>query len=156
MCNNLIISVGEDCLYKVWDQYGRNLFTSSKHTHILTSISWAPNGELFAVGAFDMLRLCDKAGWTHSFCKPRCGSINKISWNNDGSVIVCAGGNGCVFFGYLVDLRVSSENIEAVLDEENKITVTDVSAGTTEVLEFKDRVIAMSASYKKLVVATIS
>jgi intraflagellar transport protein 80 len=27
-------------------------------------VSWAPNGEYFAVGAFDMIKLCDKTGWT--------------------------------------------------------------------------------------------
>ena len=154
ICNNLIASVGEDCKYKIWDQYGRNLFVSSPHTHILTSVAWSPNGENFAVGSFDTLRLCDKAGWTHSFSKPRCGSINKITWNSDGSIISCAGGNGSVLFGYLIDQRISNEGIEATVEDDNKVSVTDVVQGASEELDFKDRVIAISAAYKHIVVVT--
>ena len=69
--NGLIISGGEDCKYKIWDTFGRNLFTSSPYEYVITAVSWAPNGEFFAVGSFDMLRLCDKTGWTYSLVKPR-------------------------------------------------------------------------------------
>ncbi|KAJ7333192.1 Intraflagellar transport protein 80 [Desmophyllum pertusum] len=58
--NNLIISGGEDCKYKVWDSYGRVLYSSMLHEYPITSISWVPDGELFAVGSFNTLRLCDK------------------------------------------------------------------------------------------------
>lgn len=117
--NNIIISGGEDCKYKVpishywfilinainaiqlplplfsnkvWDSYGRLLYSSMLHEYPITSISWAPNGmfhylfqlcilfnhldtwlvsmlptiaiigQLFAVGSFNTLRLCDKTG----------------------------------------------------------------------------------------------
>jgi intraflagellar transport protein 80 len=68
--NNMIISTGEDCKYRVWDQYGRQLYCSSPYDHVITSIKWAPNGDYFAVGSFEMLRLCDKSGWSYSFHKP--------------------------------------------------------------------------------------
>ena len=58
--NNLIISAGEDCKYRVWDQYGRQLYNSLPYDHVITSVKWAPNGEVFAVGAYEMLRLCDE------------------------------------------------------------------------------------------------
>ena len=64
----MILSGGEDCRYKVWDSYGRPIFSSSHHDHPLTSISWAPSGDLFAVGGFNSLRLCDKYG------------VSKILW----------------------------------------------------------------------------
>ena len=114
-------------------------------------MAWSPNGESLAIGAFDMLRLCDKAGWTHSFCKPRCGSINKTEWNNDGSIISCAGGNSAVLYGYMIYQRTSNEGIEVIVEDEAKAIVTDVVQGVSEELDFKDRVIAVNASYKHLV-----
>ncbi|XP_026138840.1 intraflagellar transport protein 80 homolog isoform X2 [Carassius auratus] len=60
--NDLILSGGEDCKYKVWDSYGRMLFSSSAHDYPITSVAWAPDGELFAMGSFHTLRLCDKTG----------------------------------------------------------------------------------------------
>jgi intraflagellar transport protein 80 len=60
--NNLIISGGEDCRYKLWDTYGRQLYASYTHEYPITSLAWAPDGELFAVGSYNTLRLCDKAG----------------------------------------------------------------------------------------------
>ncbi|XP_070439092.1 intraflagellar transport protein 80 homolog isoform X6 [Equus przewalskii] len=60
--NDLILSAGEDCKYKVWDSDGRPLYSSQPHEHPITSVAWAPDGELFAVGSFHTLRLCDKTG----------------------------------------------------------------------------------------------
>ncbi|XP_058290598.1 intraflagellar transport protein 80 homolog isoform X3 [Hylobates moloch] len=60
--NDLILSAGEDCKYKVWDSYSRPLYNSQPHEHPITSVAWAPDGELFAVGSFHTLRLCDKTG----------------------------------------------------------------------------------------------
>ena len=47
---------------QVWDSYGRNLYTSVLHDSPIASLSWAPNGEMFAVGAFNTIRLCDRTG----------------------------------------------------------------------------------------------
>eukprot|EP00064_Thunnus_orientalis_P004028 superscaffoldBa00000353_g4039 len=60
--NDLILSGGEDCKYKVWDSFGRLLYSSSSHDYPVTSLSWAPDGEVFAMGSFNTLRLCDKTG----------------------------------------------------------------------------------------------
>lgn len=67
--NNCIISCGEDCKYKVWDNYGRLLYSSTPYDYVITSVAWSPNGEYFSVGAYGMLKLCDKTGWTYSFNK---------------------------------------------------------------------------------------
>jgi intraflagellar transport protein 80 len=111
---------------------------------VITSIKWAPNGEVFAVGAFEMLRLCDKTGWSHSFDKPNSGSILALSWSNDGTTVCGAGGNGAVTFGYIVDRQMSYANIEAKLDENNKINVTDCLHEMNEDLDFRERVVNMS------------
>lgn len=96
--NNLIVSGGEDCRYKLWDLYGRLLFTSNPYDYVITSVSWAPNGEYFAVGAYEMLKLCDKTGWCYSFDKTNVGSLMKINWSSDSTIIAAAGVNIFVFF----------------------------------------------------------
>ena len=58
----LIVSGGEDGRYKVWDSYGRIMFVSSPYDFSITSVSWSPDGELFAAGSFNMLKICDKTG----------------------------------------------------------------------------------------------
>ena len=70
---------------------------------MITSIKWSPNGEVFAVGAYEMIRLCDRSGWSHSFEKHEGGSLMKLDWNKDGTVVAGAGGNGSVLFGQIVD-----------------------------------------------------
>ena len=47
---------------QVWDSYGRLLYSSSPQDYPVTSLAWAPDGEVFAVGSFNTLHLCDKTG----------------------------------------------------------------------------------------------
>ena len=51
-------------------------------------MSYSPDGENFAVGSFNTLRLCDKIGWSHSLDKPSTGSVYKISWSGDGTQVI--------------------------------------------------------------------
>ena len=62
----LLVSGAEDCKYKVWDHFGRQLYQSQPFAHVITSVAWSPNGAFFAVGAFNMVRLCDKSGWSYA------------------------------------------------------------------------------------------
>ncbi|RHY78327.1 hypothetical protein DYB30_008395, partial [Aphanomyces astaci] len=55
--NNRVISGGEDRVFRVWDGFGRQLYQSPVCEHVITSIAWSPKGDMFAVGAFNMLRL---------------------------------------------------------------------------------------------------
>lgn len=48
--------------FKVWDSYGHLLYSSQPHEYPITSVAWSGDGELFAVGSFHTLRLCDKTG----------------------------------------------------------------------------------------------
>jgi intraflagellar transport protein 80 len=70
--NNLIVSGGEDRKYKVWDSFGRPLFQSKPLEFAITAVAWSPNGELFAVGMYNGIRLCDRTGWTYSRCVCVC------------------------------------------------------------------------------------
>ncbi|XP_049774478.1 intraflagellar transport protein 80 homolog isoform X1 [Schistocerca cancellata] len=152
--NNLIVSGGEDCRYKVWDTYGRQLYCSSVHDYPITSVSWTPEGDLFAVGSFNTLRLCDKCGWSYSLEKVRTGSLFNISWSSDGTHIAGACGNGHVIFAHTVERRLEWKNYEATVTDRKSISVHNVSDDTWEKLEFPDRVIRLSFGYNHLVVIT--
>ena len=121
---------------------------------MITSIKWSPNGDVFAVGSFEMLRLCDKSGWSHSFDKPASGSLLSLSWSHDGTVVCGAGGNGSVTFGYIVDRQLQWSNVEAILDADNRVNVIDPMHGINEDLEFSNRVVNMSMCFSNIIVCT--
>ena len=152
--NNLIISCGEDCKYRVWDQYGRQLYNSQPYDYVITSIKWAPNGDYFAVGSFEMIRLCDRSGWSHSFDKPQVGSVMALSWSNDGTTVAGAGGNGHVLFGNIIDRQLSWAHIEATLEAENRISINDCLHEMNDDLDFRERVVNMGMAFSHLVVCT--
>ncbi len=54
---------------QIFDRYGRVLYSSSGSDHSGTSVRWAPNGQLFSVGSFNTIRVCDVSGWTLTTCK---------------------------------------------------------------------------------------
>jgi len=47
---------------KVWDSYGRLMYVSAAHDYPITAVGWSPDGDVFAAGSFNTLRLCDKTG----------------------------------------------------------------------------------------------
>lgn len=77
-----------------------------------------------------------------------------LSWSHDGTVVAGAGGNGAVCFGYVVDRHLQWANIEATLDEDNKINVNDCLNEMNEDLDFRERVVNMSMKYGFMVVCT--
>lgn len=81
--NGLIVSAGEDCMYKVWDSFGRQLFQSAPFEAVVTSVAWSSNGQVFAVGSYDVLRLCDKTGVRHV-------SVVGVGWWERGRVATVA------------------------------------------------------------------
>ena len=88
--NKLIISGAEDNCYKIWDQYGRSLYSSLPYSYVITSLAWAPSGEYFAVGSFESIRLCNQTGWTYSLSKIDSGSMMKLKWSGDGTTVAGA------------------------------------------------------------------
>ncbi|KAM6326119.1 intraflagellar transport protein 80 homolog [Podargus strigoides] len=152
--NDLILSAGEDCKYKVWDSYGRLLYSSQPHEYPITSVAWAVDGELFAVGSFHTLRLCDKTGWSYALEKPNTGSIFNIAWSIDGTQLAGACGNGHVIFAHVVEQRWEWKNFEITLIKRRTMEVHNVINDAVDLLEFRDRVIKASLNYKHLVVST--
>ncbi|KAG8445234.1 hypothetical protein GDO86_010132 [Hymenochirus boettgeri] len=152
--NDIILSAGEDCKYKVWDSYGRLLFNSTPHEYPITSISWAPDGELFAVGSFHTLRLCDKTGWSYALEKPNTGGIFSIAWSVDGTQIAGACGNGHVIFAHVVEQHWEWKNFEVTLTKRRAMQVRNVINDAVDLLDFRDRVIKATLNYGHLVVST--
>ncbi|KAK6478690.1 intraflagellar transport protein 80-like protein isoform X1 [Huso huso] len=152
--SDLILSGGEDCRYKVWDGYGRLLYSSPSHDYPITSVAWAPDGELFAVGSFNTLRLCDRTGWSYALEKPNTGSIFNITWSVDGTQVAGACGNGQVIFAHVVEQRWEWKNLEITLTKRRTMLVRNVLNDAVDVLEFRDRVIKASLSHGHLVVTT--
>ncbi len=157
--NNLVLSCGEDCRYKIWDLYGRLLFASTPIEHVITSVSWAPHGKTFAVGAFNLLKLCDRSGWSSCCETPNTGSLFQISWCPDGTCLAAATGSGEVVFGSIVGRTVTYTTMEASLDESentSSLTVRENSSTNSfvEELDFRDAVIDFSLHQKGLVVVT--
>ncbi|KAI8586701.1 WD40-repeat-containing domain protein [Geranomyces variabilis] len=154
LVNGLILSAGEDRKYKVWDSFGRQMYSSAPHDHPITSIAWNPSGDMFAVGSFDMLRVCDKLGWSYAMEKPSSGSIFNIAWTPDGTQLACAGGSGAVVFAHIVNRRYEWKNYEVTVLDDHRIHVHDVVHGATENLDFRDRVVKAALGHSHLVVAT--
>jgi len=161
--NEFVVSGGEDCRYKVWDRYGRQFYQSQPYLHVITSIAWSPNGSFFAVGAFNMLRLCEKTGCARGREHTRSGSVMHIAWTSDGTQLVGAGGNGTVLSAQLVERTLEWGTLEATLSGPHQIIIRDLATQSPdrtcaeEKLDFaRDRVIEMALGYNHLVVATSS
>ncbi|CAB1104304.1 unnamed protein product [Ectocarpus sp. CCAP 1310/34] len=155
MVNDLLLSGGEDCSYRVWDSFGRQMFQSGGLGYTITSVKWCPNGETFAVGAFNTLRLCDKTGWSHSRDRPQSGSLTSLTWTPDGTQLAAAGGNGSVVFGQVIERSLEWDIFEATLVSPFKIKVSDVGSEVVEELDFSGgRVVEMSLGFGHLVAAT--
>ncbi|XP_010081744.1 PREDICTED: intraflagellar transport protein 80 homolog, partial [Pterocles gutturalis] len=152
--NDLILSAGEDCKYKVWDSYGHLLYSSQPHEYPITSVAWAVDGELFAVGSFHTLRLCDKTGWSYALEKPNTGSVFNIAWSIDGTQLAGACGNGHVIFAHVVEQHWEWKNFEITLIKRRTMEVHNVINDAVDLLEFRDRVIKASLNYGHLVVST--
>ena len=118
----------------MWDSFGRIIFASAAHDHPITSVKWAPDGSVFAVGSFNTLRLCDQAGWSHSLEKPDTGSLFGIAWAEDSTQLAAASGSGKIIFGSIVDRKLDWKSFEATLVQATTIKVFDAANGTTETL----------------------
>jgi len=152
--NNLLVSASEDCKYKVWDCYGRLLYTSSPHDYPVTSCAWAPDGESFAIGSYNTIRLCDKKGWSYSLDKAELGSVFSLTWSTDGTQVAGACGNGHVLLCHVVGRKLEWANYEMTVTGQKTIEIYDVSSDAVESLDVRDRIIKVAFGHSHLVVAS--
>lgn len=152
--SGLIVTGGEDGTYKVWDPYGRNVYTSAAGDHPTTSVRFAADGDTFAVGSFMNLRVCDKTGWSHTYERTTEGSVMSIEWMPDGTQMVLGCGTGAVCTAQIVDRKTTWGQYCVTLVDSRKLLVQDVVKDTTEELEQRDKVIKVEMGYGYLVVCT--
>ncbi|KAH7717435.1 WD40 repeat [Aphelenchoides avenae] len=152
---DMIVTGGEDCRYRIWDGFGRPLYSSNSHNYPITSVAWNPDGELLAVGSFNILRLCDKAGWSHSLDKLNSGSIYSLCWSPDGTQLVAGCANGQVVHANVIEKRIYHNNLEAVQSKRKTIEIRDVLSDVArERLETRERITKIQLGFNHLVVAT--
>ncbi|KAK6017103.1 WD domain, G-beta repeat protein [Ostertagia ostertagi] len=98
-----MVTGGEDCKFKLWDSFGRNLFISISHDYPISSVAWSPDGQCFVVGTYNILLLCDKAGWSHSLEKLSTGSLLSLCWFDDSTQLVGGSGSGQVIHAQIIE-----------------------------------------------------
>lgn len=153
--NNCIVSGGEDRRYRVWDTFGRMLYSSTPHDHPITAIQWSPDGQLFAVGGFNMIRLCDRAGYSHSLHRlPGTGSVFGLSWTGDGKEIAMGCADGSVLFGVVLGQRLTWQHYEVTVETVDTISVQNIRTNNVEKLDYRDPIVKISMAYGHLVVIT--
>ncbi|XP_052871206.1 intraflagellar transport protein 80 homolog [Anopheles cruzii] len=154
----LIATGGEDCRYKIWDTQGTNVYTSVADDYAITSVEFCPDGELLAVGGFNMVKLCHSTGWSHSivrFNQQVIGSLFNIVWSADGTQIASSTTTGTLLFGHIIERELRNRNLKAITTGRKTILLQDIVARTTDTLDFSERVIKWELGYGHLVVATV-
>uniref|UniRef100_A0A5K3FJK9 WD_REPEATS_REGION domain-containing protein n=2 Tax=Mesocestoides corti TaxID=53468 RepID=A0A5K3FJK9_MESCO len=152
--NELLISGGEDCKYKVWDSFGHMLYSGQIYDNPISSLSWKPDGQHFIIGSYNSLRLCDKIGWSYNMQKPNIGSLLDVAWSPDGTNVVAVGATGGVLFAHVSECCLECVGFEAVVSSAKTITITNVRDESKDTLEFRDRILRVSLAYEHLIALT--
>lgn len=154
LMSGLVVTGGEDGIYKVWDPYGRNVYTSTAGEHPITSARFSADGQMFAVGSFMTLRVCDKTGWSHSYERLGEGSAMSLQWTPEGTQMVVGCGSGAVCTAQLIDRKLTWGQYSVTLADSNRLIIHDVVKDVTEELEQRDKVIKIDAGYGYVVTCT--
>ena len=136
--NNLIICGGEDRKYKIYNVQGLCLYASCPQTQVITSLSWSPNGELFAFGSFNMLGLCSQKGWIHSQENINVGSITGISWALDNTNVFAGSGDGSLVIAHVVEKTEEWCGFSANLVGTNQLVVSNCIQSSDQCSEYID------------------
>ncbi len=130
----LLASCGEDGRYKVWDAFGRALYTAHALPHPLTSLAWSPDGALLAIGGYRLVQLCDAAGWVHDCQTPDCGSVYAVAWSADGQRVVGAAASGQIILAALAGKTIESGPVVVTQTSPTVLEVANVLDNTAETL----------------------
>ena len=152
-----IVSVGEDCKYKLWDKFGKLLYSSNKFSDSPQSVIWHPSGSYFVVGLYDRMLLCNSSGHLlSSTYLEGCGSIYDLDWNSSATHISVACGNGSICLGAVDEIPLISNQFEVfTYNSSGKVIVKDSVDGITETLDVKRAVLCSALGFNHLVVVTL-
>eukprot|EP00484_Ammonia_sp_Unknown_P024564 CAMPEP_0197028854 /NCGR_PEP_ID=MMETSP1384-20130603/8445_1 /TAXON_ID=29189 /ORGANISM="Ammonia sp." /LENGTH=824 /DNA_ID=CAMNT_0042457919 /DNA_START=11 /DNA_END=2485 /DNA_ORIENTATION=+ len=156
--NNVLITGGEDCHYRIWDEFGRLIYCSKVFNYPITALSWSSNGKYFAVGSYNLALLCDAQGWIHHEMNLKHGSVLSVNWTPDSTHLSMGCANGHVLFGQITNRSILYQHYNVTLNEQNQITIQDILSAdfhsVYETLEFNESVITFSIQYDYLIVIT--
>ena len=163
-----LLTGGEDGVYRVWSEDGELLHASRPFDFAVSAVRWSPSGRYFAVGAFNLIALCDASGWAHSRQRCSTGTLTALDWTADGTHLAGAGSCGSVLLAQLIDRSSEWQTFTCRLTEKNSLAVFDLGLASAreggavdvsdsvrvEELEFSSPVIEWSFAHSALVVAT--
>ncbi|XP_034840469.1 intraflagellar transport protein 80 homolog [Maniola hyperantus] len=153
--NNLIISGSEDGFSKIWDSFGQQISVSVKHDQPITSVSWSPAGDMFIIGSYNLIRLCNANGWSHCLERPSTGSIYSTAWSSDGTQLAAACANGHVLFAHIIDREYTWKNYACTQIGRKVVAIKDILTDQNDQLDYPDRVIQIALGFNHLVIATV-
>ncbi|XP_014608812.1 PREDICTED: intraflagellar transport protein 80 homolog [Polistes canadensis] len=151
--HGFIISGGEDCRYKVWDSNGNQIYSSSSGDYPITAVNCCSSGDYFAIGSFNMIKLCDRTGWSHSLERINAGSVYSIAWSSDGTQVAMTCGSN-VLTGHVIGKRLEWNNYEATLIKKEILEIREVGNEVHETIEISDRVVQLAFGFDHLIVIT--
>eukprot|EP00759_Apiculatamorpha_spiralis_P037385 PhF_6_TR37224/c0_g1_i1/m.54912/K19678/IFT80; intraflagellar transport protein 80 len=152
--NGLIVTAAEDGRYRIWDCYGRMIFSSTAYESPITSVAFSPDGDYLAVGTMNQLRICDRTGWTYVRESLQSGSVTSLAWSQDGTQLAAAGSIGTVALAHLIHRSVVWRNYTCTMTESHRVTVMDMASEQVEDLDHRDKIIKMAVGYGYLIVVT--
>ncbi|CAH0726155.1 unnamed protein product, partial [Brenthis ino] len=153
--NNLILSGSEDGYSKIWDSFGQQISVSVKHDQPITSVSWSPAGDMYIIGSYNLIRLCNANGWSHCLDRPSTGSIYSIAWSSDGTQLAAACANGHVLFAHIIDREYTWKNYVCTQTGRKVVSIKDLLTDQNDQLDYPDRVIQIALGFNHLVIATV-
>ncbi|XP_045512277.1 intraflagellar transport protein 80 homolog isoform X1 [Pieris brassicae] len=153
--HNLIISGGEDGYAKIWDTFGQQVSISVKHDQPLTSVTWSPTGNMFVLGSYNLIRLCDLNGRSYCLDRPSTGSIYSISWSSDGTQLAAACANCHVLFAHIIEREYTWRSYACKQITRKMITIKNIITDQSDQLDYPDRVIQIALGFNHLVIATV-
>ena len=167
-----LLTGGEDGVYRLWTEEGELVFASRPFDFPVSAVKWSPSGLHFAAGAFNLIALCDAAGWAYSRHRCHTGTLTCLDWMSDGTHLSGGGSNGTLLIAQLIERHKDWQHFHCRLTEKNSLAIFDLSVGSgggggkegqaggveslvhMEELDFTSPVIDWSVGHGMLVVTT--
>jgi len=103
MVKDQIVSGGEDGCFRIFNSEGVGLYVSRPQSHAITSVSWFPSGNYFAVGSFHRVTLHDISGTMHDQIECSGGSsVIEMIQRQDTSQLIAGCSTGEIVVSSLV------------------------------------------------------
>ena len=149
-----IVCGGDDGMYRVFDTIGREDYCSSPPLpHAVSAIKWSPRARLFAVGSYDLVRVCDASGWVHARRAPSSGSIYALGWSRDGAHVAAGGAAGTIFVAALSGMTCTWGPYTASVTGPKTVRLANATRPDDGVddIQFDDAVVQLSLGYEHLI-----